>query len=100
MTYKFNSLLWRYPGYASWYFITLPKDASQEIKLITSDQKKGFGSVKVEAKIGNTKFSTSIFPDNKSGCYFLPIKKAVRNAENLGDGSEALVKLKLIIAGS
>lgn len=42
------------------------------------------------------RWSTSIFPDRKRGTYLLPVKKAVRAAENLAAGSIARVDLVVV----
>ena len=41
--------------------------------------------------------TTSIFPDTKRGCFILPVKAAVRKAEDLADGSPADVALRVLI---
>ncbi len=42
------------------------------------DGKPGFGSIRVTARIGETAWATSVFPDKASGGWVLPVKKAVR----------------------
>ena len=96
MKFDFTSELWVYGGTASWYFITLPKDISDDIKALTKDQRNGFGSVKVSVSIGNAAWKTSIFPDSKSGCYILPVKKDIRTLCNLNDGDSASVSVNVL----
>lgn len=96
MELTFTAKLWEWEGQGAWFFISLPKEYYDEIKDITSSPKKGFGSIKVEAMIGRSTWRTSIFPDSKSSTYLLPIKKAIRVAENLVTGSLVEVKLRLI----
>jgi hypothetical protein len=50
----------------------------------------------VEATIGSTTWSTSIFPDSTRGAYVLPVKKAVRRAEDLEEGDDAVVLLDVL----
>ncbi len=95
-TYRFDARLWEYPGHAAWHFVTLPQDHADEIKVIAAPSTRGFGSVRVEAKINETTWKTSIFPDAKSGSYFLPIKKAVRDTCNLSAGDSANITIILI----
>ena len=45
----------------------------------------GFGSVKVEARIGGSQWLTSVFPQ-RGGRWFLPVKKAICRAEDLETG--------------
>ena len=56
--------------------------------------REGFGSVRVEARIGATTWRTSVFPDKRG--YVLPVKKAVRRAESLEVGDPARVTLELL----
>lgn len=49
--YSFNGELWLYDGDAAWYFITLPAGISKEIKMV-APARRGFGSLRVAAKIG------------------------------------------------
>jgi hypothetical protein len=57
-------------------------------------KRRGFGSVKVTARIGGSTWQTSLFPQ-KSGGWFLPVKKPVRLAEGLDFGDEIAGELEL-----
>ena len=50
----------------------------------------------VEVTVGSTTWRTSIFPDTKSASFVLPVKKAVRLAERLDDGSSVAARLVLL----
>lgn len=94
--YAFNAKMWVWPGgEAQWRFVTVPKDVSAKIKK-TVKVKRGFGSVRVEAKVGKTAWRTSIFPDSKSGTYVLPMKAQVRRAEAIEDGDVVLLKISTL----
>jgi hypothetical protein len=95
MEYKFQAELWEYQGQGAWYFVTVPRDISDEIKAIT-ERMAGFGSVRVSVNVGNSVWKTSIFPDSKSGCYVLPVKKDIRKAEGLSAGDEVKVTIARI----
>ena len=82
LEFEFTGRLWNAKG-ESWHFITIPEGMSQDIKIFTRHKYNGFGSVRVKVTIGNSTWLTSLFPDKKSGCYFLPVKAAIRKAENL-----------------
>ena len=58
-------------------------------------KRRGFGSVKVTARIGESKWQTSLFPQ-KSGGWFLPVKKPVRLAEGLEFGDAVEGELELL----
>ncbi len=55
----------------------------------------GFGSAKVTATIGKTSWTTSVFPHKASDGWLLPVKKAVRVAEDLAVGDLVRVSLAL-----
>ena len=93
-----TSLLWIWKGSDAagrWYFITVPEEESIEIKAHAFGSPRGFGSVKVEARIGDVSWRTSVFPLN-SGGYLLPVKKAVRCRAGIGAGDEVTVELDLL----
>ena len=81
---------------ASWHFVSLPRDLSEEIRDGVDHSRPGFGSVRVEVAIGATRWRTSIFPDSKRGTYLLPVKQAVRRAEGLSVGDPATVTLTVL----
>lgn len=79
-----------------WHFLTVPAAQSREIKAHSlGDSRRGFGSVRVEARIGGVTWRTSLFPQ-KSGGYILPIKAEVRRGAAIHAGDEVTVELELI----
>lgn len=90
--HRFSAPLWRYPGEGGWTFVTLPTDLADEIA-DTVGARPGFGAVPVEVRIGDTRWTTSIFPDKKAASYLLPVKRAVRDAEGLRVGDTVTVEL-------
>jgi hypothetical protein len=93
-----TSLLWMWKGSDAagrWYFITIPEEQSDEIRAEAFAGPRGFGSVKVEASIGDVTWRTSVFPLN-SGGYLLPVKKEVRCSADIAAGDEVTVSLKLL----
>jgi hypothetical protein len=91
--FTFTSVLWRWPAQDAWRFVTLPQDVSETLRL-TSGPPRGFGSVRVAVTVGATAWRTSVFPDGASGCYVLPMKRAVRRAEDLEDGDVVTVTVQ------
>ncbi len=81
-------------------FVHLTDDASEQVtgheleRRLELGNRRGFGSVKVEARVGGTEWRTSVFPSQ--GKWFLPIKKPVRLAETLVAGELIEVELKLL----
>jgi hypothetical protein len=95
---KVTSLLWIWKGSDAagrWYFITVPEEQSDEIRAHSFGSPRGFGSVKVEATIGDVRWRTSVFPLN-SGGYLLPVKKEVRVRADIAAGDEVTVELELL----
>ena len=80
---------------AAWYFTSVPPELSEEIREIPRPY-RGFGSVRVRARIGDTEWATSIFPSSNEGAYVLPLKKKVRDAEGLVDGGPVTARLEIL----
>ena len=98
MVVEFEAQLWAWEARRDdgWTFVSLPAEASEEIRGLTSGRRRGFGSVRVRASIGGTTWKTSIFPDSGRGVYVLPVKRDVRKAESLAAGDVATVTVELV----
>lgn len=94
--FGFRGKVWLYPGEVAWHFMSVPKEISEEIKDVFGEMRRGWGSLPVEVKIGQTKWKTSIFPDSKTKLYLLPVKAQVRNLERLEAGDSVVVHLQII----
>lgn len=94
--------LWRWTGAASsgsWHFLTIDGAAGEALSgtaLMRRMERTlgGFGSLKVQARIGDSKFTTSLFPSRELG-WLLPIKASVRKAEGIGEGDAVEVVLEV-----
>jgi hypothetical protein len=80
----------------TWTFVSLPEDVSQEIRELADQPRRGFGSLRVRVTVGASTWKTSIFPDSNRNGYALPIKKAVREAEELDPGDVATVTVEVL----
>lgn len=96
LNYSFEAELWIYPAKVQWYFITLPIDASDEIKFFHKTR-NGFGSVRVSITIGSSTWKTSGFPSKEANSFIVPIKKDVRNKEGLAAGDLIAVEIHLAV---
>lgn len=76
--------------------ITLPPDIAEKISAIPTPFRRGFGARYVNVVIGKSDWQTSIFPDNKTHSYVLPIKKEVRIKNKLQRGKDVAVSLELV----
>jgi hypothetical protein len=86
--------LWN-DGAATWHFLTIPADQAVEVKAQAFGNRRGFGSVRVEATINDVTWRTSVFP-RKSGGYILPIKADVRRRAGIAAGDDVTVLLELV----
>jgi len=98
MVVDFEAELWIWDARRldSWTFLSLPVDASAEIRERAGGQTRGFGSLRVRVTIGTSRWTTSIFPDGTRGCYALPVKRAVRRAEAVEAGDTVHVRVEVI----
>ncbi|PCI58464.1 MAG: hypothetical protein COB34_05265 [Methylophilaceae bacterium] len=101
LSFSFSGKCWLWQSdAAAWHFISLPQDKSEEIKFFNDNmrhKKRGWGSVRVEATVGNTTWKTSIFPQAKTNIYILPIKAEVRKKEKILVDNEVFLTLKIDI---
>jgi hypothetical protein len=94
MPHIFKAKLWRYEAAtAAWHFVTLPKAVGDRLRraVITF----GFGSIRVDAEVNGVAWSTSVFPDKKSGSFLLPVKADVREKAKLSVGEPASYSLNV-----
>ena len=95
MRFRFSAPLWEWGAQGGWFFVTLPEEASDDIREVPR-MPRGFGSVRVRVTVGGTTWSTSVFPDSTQGSYVLPVKKAVRTAEGIAEGDDVDVALEVL----
>ncbi len=79
----------------TWHFITVPEEQSDEVRAHAMASLRGFNSAKVEARIGDVTWRTSVFP-MKAGGYFLPVKSDVRRKAGIAAGDTVTVILQLV----
>ena len=88
--------LWLWTGEnGSWHFITVPEEQSDEIRAHCLASMRGFKSARVEARIGDVSWRTSVFP-MKSGGYFLPVKAEVRRKAGIAADDVITVEIELL----
>jgi hypothetical protein len=90
---EFSGKLFYWRGPAPFYFITIPEEMSQDIKAVSKLVTYGWGVIPVRVVIGETEFTTSLFPKEK--CYLVPVKDKVRKAEKLSEGDDVMVRLEV-----
>jgi hypothetical protein len=91
MHFEFTGTIIFWRGPAPFLFVPMPDAESQDLKAMSASVTYGWGVIPVQVKIGKTTYKTSLFP--KDGRYLVPIKVAVRKAENIDEGDEVAVTL-------
>jgi hypothetical protein len=90
---EFGGDIWHWRGPAPFFFVTVPDDESAQLHEVARAVTYGWGMVPVRARIGATEWRTSLWP--KDGGYVLPVKDAVRRAEQLEEGDSVAVRLSV-----
>lgn len=93
-------VLWRWSGSANgdWFFVGVNGPVADALsgtalmQRLETGRRSGWGSVKVQATIGRTTWSTSAFPSREHG-WIIPVKATVRKAESLTEGTECLLQI-------
>lgn len=94
----FTGGIWHWRGPAPYYFVTVPERECLDLYEVAAAVTYGWGMIPVRARIGSTDWRTSLFP--KNGQYVLPLKDAVRRAEEIGEGDTVAVRLTVTQPGS
>lgn len=93
--FSFTAALWRHCGAAAWHFVTLPRDVSEQMRMLSAGLSNAFGSLRVIAVIGRSTWRTSVFFDTKADAFLLPIKAEVRRKEKIGAGDAITVTVEI-----
>ena len=93
-------LMWHTEKYGGIGYVLIDGAAAEAIRghelvrRLELGRRRGFGSVKVTVRVGGSERRTSVFPQ-KSGGWFLPVKKAIQRAEGLREERPVDVELEL-----
>jgi hypothetical protein len=90
--FEFDGAVVEWRGPAPFYFVAIPTEESADIKLVAKGIEY-WGQVPVTARIGDTRFSTALFP--KDGRYLLPLKNAVRQSAGIARDQIVTVELRV-----
>ncbi|WP_075301298.1 MULTISPECIES: DUF1905 domain-containing protein [unclassified Pseudonocardia] len=82
---------WRGPS--PFHFVRLPDELAAEVAEVSRDVTYGWGMVPVDAALGATRWTTSLFP--KNGGYLLPVKDVVRRTEGVDVGDVVTVSMEI-----
>jgi uncharacterized membrane protein len=83
--------VWFWRGPSPYHFVTVPEAESAQLRATAARVTYGWGMIPVQAQIGSTWWTTSLFP--KDGGYLVPLKDRVRDAEQIDLGDTVTVRL-------
>ena len=86
-------IFWRGPS--PFVFLPVPEAESADIAAVATLVTYGWGVIPVSVRIGNTAWTTSLFP--RDGRYLVPIKVAVQRAEGLEVGDEVTATMRIAL---
>lgn len=97
MEFQIRGKLIHWRGPSPFHFVPIPTKESAKIRSMAPQLTYGWGVIPVTVTIGSTSFSTSLFP--KDGVYLVPIKNAVRTAQELSLGAPVTARLRFKLRG-
>jgi hypothetical protein len=95
MELEFRGEVWEWRGPSPFYFATVPVEESAQIQAASAFVTYGWGMIPVEASIGSSKWTTSLFA--KDGGYVVPIKSMIRKAEGIDVGAVITVRIRVAV---
>ncbi|MGE5953567.1 MAG: DUF1905 domain-containing protein [Qipengyuania vulgaris] len=86
----------------TYHLITIAGETAEAIAMherlhrLEFGARRGFGSVKVAARVGRTQWKTSVFPQSSKTEWVLLVSKEVMRAEDLAEGDNVPLELELL----
>jgi hypothetical protein len=93
MEMEFSGEIWFWKGPSPFHFVTVPEDFCDALDATAGMVSYGWGMIPVQVRIGETGWKTSLWP--KDGRYIVPLKVAVRRAEQLELGATTTIRLSV-----
>ncbi len=97
LRFQFEGDVWFYNAPAAVYFVSLPTDMSAEILDLVGQSLNPWGTVPVDATIGDFTWDSSVFPRKDRGCYDLPLNAKVRKRLGLQAGNVISVTIEITL---
>ena len=88
-SFQAEVIYWRGPS--PFFFVAVPPPHDAELRHVARAVTYGWGMIPVEAEIGETAFTTALFPKDET--YLLPLKVAVRRKANITAGDPITVEM-------
>jgi uncharacterized protein DUF1905 len=95
MEMQFSGEVFEWRGPSPFYFVTVPEEESALIESLSSLVTYGWGMIPVDAAIGLTRWSTSLYA--RDDLYVVPLKNVVRKAEGIDVGDTVEVQLSIAL---
>jgi hypothetical protein len=95
VAFSFEGTVWHYQNPNTVYFVSLPEDVSAEILALIGTSLNPWGTVPVNATIGDVTWYTSMFPRNDGRYYDLPLKLKIMSRLGLVDGQRIAVSIAI-----
>lgn len=86
----------------TYHLVEITGEAAEEIAMherlhrLEFGRRRGFGSVKVMVRIGQTTWKTSVFPQSDKSHWILLIGRKVMRTEGLAPGDELTVAIEML----
>jgi len=90
---EFSGDVWFWRGPSPFHFVTVPAEEAAEIASAAALVTYGWGMIPAAARIGDTRWTTSLFP--KDGAYLVPLKASIRSAEGIDVGDTVRIGLDI-----
>ena len=93
MRLEFSGTVFEWRGPAPYHYVRVPDPQAAEIEAVAPFVSYGWGCIPVTGRVGETEFTTSLFP--KDGGYLVPLKDKVRKAEDVTLGDVVTIHLTI-----
>ena len=91
--WEFRGTVWYWRGPSPYHFVTVPEEESAALEDVAPMVSYGWGMIPVSAQVGETRWTTSLFP--KDGGYVVPLRDAIRRAEQIEVGQTVSLRLSV-----
>jgi hypothetical protein len=95
---EFSGEVFSWRGPAPFHFVAVPEPERSELADVAHLVSYGWGMIPVTGRIGETTFTTSLWP--RDGGYVVPVKDAVRRAEAVELDDVVTVVLTVAMPGT
>ena len=95
MDLVFGGVVFEWRGPAPFHFVSVPDAECDLLETVAPQISYGWGMIPGTLRIGETTWTTSLWP--KDGGYVVPLKDAVRRAEDIALGDHVEISLTLAV---